>query len=437
MPVSGMAYLDRPSEAGYFLFPDLSVRHEGLYRLSFNLYEETKEEKDFDEESSSPKHSPIGASFDWRMEIKSVNFSVYSAKKFPGLAESTTLSRTVAEQGCRVRIRRDVRMRRRDGKPSNNDYKKADDEYAHRPTARTPERQMHDYHRQRSASAASDHSRMGYGDPQRRPSVAEFGAAPPPPPPPAYGHQNAGGQHLAFGGTGSHAAQQYPGPQPPQPMSSPVTAYPSSTHPSPLQTPASSHYGYGHRPSSYGSAKSEYGERRWSNTSQGPPSSQYAPSVATNGDMKMEPDAPMERRQSQSNGLPLPPLAGSKPTASKLPSISVIMNDLPGSESTPRTTHMPTPDDNPIVVDLSPGPAEHPYARVATGSKRSHVDSSDGERLANGARPSVADDRQPYQYDRQLCQYDGLIPVRFPGLDLTDAEGRTKKMPENVFFRRS
>ena len=47
-------------------------------------------------------------SFDWRMEVKSDLFTVYSAKKFPGLAESTNLSRTVAEQGCRVRIRRDV-----------------------------------------------------------------------------------------------------------------------------------------------------------------------------------------------------------------------------------------------------------------------------------------------------------------------------------------
>ena len=48
MPVSGMAYLDRPQEAGYFLFPDLSVRHEGRYRLTFNLYEQTKDEKDMD-----------------------------------------------------------------------------------------------------------------------------------------------------------------------------------------------------------------------------------------------------------------------------------------------------------------------------------------------------------------------------------------------------
>lgn len=52
VPASGMAYLDRPTEAGYFIFPDLSVRHEGYFRLSFSLFETTKEAKDFDLEPS-------------------------------------------------------------------------------------------------------------------------------------------------------------------------------------------------------------------------------------------------------------------------------------------------------------------------------------------------------------------------------------------------
>ncbi|TGZ76542.1 hypothetical protein EX30DRAFT_312319, partial [Ascodesmis nigricans] len=43
VPVSGMAYLDRPAPAGYFIFPDLSVRHEGSYRLRFSLYEHINE----------------------------------------------------------------------------------------------------------------------------------------------------------------------------------------------------------------------------------------------------------------------------------------------------------------------------------------------------------------------------------------------------------
>lgn len=126
MPVAGMAYLDRPGPAGYFIFPDLSVRHEGKYRLSFNLFEELKDPKDADVEPvpGSPKMADLRpknpmspqAHVCFRLEVKSVPFNVYSAKKFPGLAESTALSRIVAEQGCRVRIRRDVRMRRRDTK---------------------------------------------------------------------------------------------------------------------------------------------------------------------------------------------------------------------------------------------------------------------------------------------------------------------------------
>ncbi|PHH84207.1 hypothetical protein CDD83_2311 [Cordyceps sp. RAO-2017] len=112
VPASGMAYLDRPAEAGYFIFPDLSVRHEGYFRLSFSLFETTKEEKDFDLE---PSDSDLPPGVDWRMEIKTQPFNVYSAKKFPGLMESTQLSKTVADQGCRVRIRRDTTTTRAAG----------------------------------------------------------------------------------------------------------------------------------------------------------------------------------------------------------------------------------------------------------------------------------------------------------------------------------
>jgi len=122
-PVAGIVYLDRPVPAGYFLFPDLSVRHEGLYYLTFNLYEEIKEEKDTDRieegaEEEEPRHVTH------RLDVKSAPFQVFSAKKFPGLYSSTNLSREVAEQGCRVRIRRDVRMRKRDGKTNGkwNEY---------------------------------------------------------------------------------------------------------------------------------------------------------------------------------------------------------------------------------------------------------------------------------------------------------------------------
>ena len=128
-PVAGISYLDRPDPAGYFIFSDLSVRHEGRYRLSFTLYEELRDNKaaGAGEPGSSTSSAEIGSYVHGRCEVKSTSFDVYSAKRFPGLAESTQLSRLVADQGCRVRIRRDVRMRRRDSK-ADKDWDNFDDE---------------------------------------------------------------------------------------------------------------------------------------------------------------------------------------------------------------------------------------------------------------------------------------------------------------------
>ena len=238
MPVSGMAYLDRPQEAGYFLFPDLSVRHEGRYRLTFNLYEQTKEEKDMDKEPSESKLAcDLPESFDWRMEVQSNEFVVFSAKKFPGLTESTALSRTVAEQGCRVRIRRDVRMRRRDGK-GNGDGEYGEEGYRRQRT-QTPEAQRE--FRARSISTESAQRTPYSADSQRRPSGAEY------PAPPSFGPPQAQSGHLSFG---AQSASHYP-PQPysrehqqqqsssvpPSPSYPPGQAQGHSTYPPPPPPP--------------------------------------------------------------------------------------------------------------------------------------------------------------------------------------------------------
>jgi hypothetical protein len=227
MPVSGMAYLDRPQEAGYFLFPDLSVRHEGRYRLTFNLYEETKEEEDKDVDSTDSKpvlpgmSSATGGSFDFRMEVKSNDFVVYSAKKFPGLTESTALSRVVAEQGCRVRIRRDVRMRRRDGKGGGGGeaYENPEDDFARAPRrTATPDARPNPY-RERSLSGSVERTPYS-ADSQRRPSTMDYS--------PQYPAQpTSAGGHLQF--LGGNSNSQYPAqphsfaqPQPPSIPASPV-----------------------------------------------------------------------------------------------------------------------------------------------------------------------------------------------------------------------
>jgi hypothetical protein len=213
VPASGMAYLDRPAEAGYFIFPDLSVRHEGYFRLSFSLFETTKEEKDFDME---PANADLPPGVDWRMEIKTRPFNVFSAKKFPGLMESTQLSKTVADQGCRVRIRRDVRMRKRDGKSSG--YERREEDFRRRTVTPAPE----DPHgiRARSHSNSSEH-RVPYApEPHRRPSATDgYHPHPHSLPPPGYdaAPPPSRSSHLSFG---EHSAPQYA--TPPRPYLPPA-----------------------------------------------------------------------------------------------------------------------------------------------------------------------------------------------------------------------
>ncbi|KAI1179678.1 velvet factor-domain-containing protein [Nemania sp. FL0916] len=252
-PVSGCCYLDRPDPAGYFLFPDLSVRHEGRYRLVFSLYELIKNEGDLDRDAPEAEAGAAQLPTDacHRMDIKSNAFTVYSAKKFPGLTESTTLSRTVAEQGCRVRIRRDVRMRRRDTTTKSaggDDYNNnAEDEYAKRRGTQTP-----DGYRGRSASNSSV-DRTSF--PDRRPSTVDYGTAPPPPQYPATKPSNL----LNFGQTTPGFAQpSYGSMSGSNPQSTPVspaqTGFPQGPGGSlPPPSPSYSSTGYG----SYEQAEAE------------------------------------------------------------------------------------------------------------------------------------------------------------------------------------
>ncbi|KAK8086933.1 hypothetical protein PG994_001907 [Apiospora phragmitis] len=218
LPVSACCYLDRPEPAGYFLFPDLSVRHEGFYKLIFRLYEKNKDPQDLT--LGSEKQEPVSEEaadgfVTHMMEVKSVTFQVYSAKKFPGLGESTSLSRTVAEQGCRVRIRRDVRMRRRPEKGGD------------KPDRRS---QSPNAFRDRSGS----HSSADRGVFSRRTSAYEH-----PPPPPLAAARPTQNRVLDFGPPSSSF------PPPPAPTSepnTPIRAYPRhgslSSYPPPPPPPA-------------------------------------------------------------------------------------------------------------------------------------------------------------------------------------------------------
>ncbi|KAB2105051.1 Developmental and secondary metabolism regulator [Alternaria gaisen] len=265
-PVAGMAYLERPTPAGYFIFPDLSVRHEGKYRLSFALFENLAEVKDLD--PGDPDVIYDGNHFvTHRAEVKSAPFTVFSAKKFPGLSESTALSRQVAEQGCRVRIRRDVRMRRRENK-SSKEWDEYDEEGGGYDRARgtaTPD----NYHppssaplddRPRSVSNASNHSLV----PPRRPSMEEmahgypasnsYQQQMPPPQNPTYT------QMPSYASSQQHQySQQYSAPQTAPMMQSPQHSTAYSQHAQHPQHPQHSSYSSQHQPQPPMPVSQQYG----------------------------------------------------------------------------------------------------------------------------------------------------------------------------------
>ncbi|KAJ2615596.1 hypothetical protein H4S08_001165 [Coemansia sp. RSA 1365] len=91
------------TQGAYFVFSDLSVRMEGSFRLRFDLFEIK------------------GATVYNRASVTSDNFFVYSPKRFPGMMESTQLSRLFAEQGLRIRIRTEAGTKKRGKKAVQTD----------------------------------------------------------------------------------------------------------------------------------------------------------------------------------------------------------------------------------------------------------------------------------------------------------------------------
>ncbi|KAF0527532.1 velvet factor [Gigaspora margarita] len=86
----------------YFIFQDLSVRTEGTFTLKFSFCN-IKE--------LMPHRSPDGltnACGNVAAEVYSAPFRVYSAKKFPGMTESTELSKAFAKQGIKIPIRKEA-----------------------------------------------------------------------------------------------------------------------------------------------------------------------------------------------------------------------------------------------------------------------------------------------------------------------------------------
>ncbi|KAJ2352424.1 hypothetical protein IWW50_004824 [Coemansia erecta] len=96
----------------FFIFHDLSVRTEGQFRLKFQF-------------------TIIPSEEDPRALVKSVAwsnvFDVFSAKTFPGMTDSTELSKAFATQGIKITIRKNSRGRVYLPRPDDDDDDDDDD----------------------------------------------------------------------------------------------------------------------------------------------------------------------------------------------------------------------------------------------------------------------------------------------------------------------
>lgn len=93
-------------DGGFFIFADISVRHEGFFKLKFTLFK-------------------IIETHVYRLcSVFSDTFQVYSPKTFPGMSESTFLTRCFSDQGVRIRIRKETRT------PSNHTKRRRTEEQA-------------------------------------------------------------------------------------------------------------------------------------------------------------------------------------------------------------------------------------------------------------------------------------------------------------------
>ncbi|KAI9893690.1 MAG: velvet protein [Vezdaea aestivalis] len=434
IPVSSMAHLERPTPAGYFIFPDLSVRHEGKYKLVFNLYEEVKELKDADVEfaHNHPEHpnnkrTPRPANspkefHHWRLEVQSSPFTVFSAKKFPGLSESTSLSRIVAEQGCRVRIRRDVRMRRRDTTKSSKDF----DEYEEERQA-SPADYQHD---QRIPPATSQPVDQHFGMDRRQSAhdPAFYGSHPQYPQQQSYQAPPAPQTAQPASQVGFSSQPQYQAPQ--------YTAAPSMAAP-PQPTYADNRYngyqdqqpqpnlGYPYSDRSQSLPEGQYQApshartesidakpvTEWRSSTSYPYSkpSEYAYS-APHPNFSGYGVAPLARSHTPSAlaGGPLPPLKMSVQLESKYDAAGASAN-----QPHPSPAYDPTPRSN----SYSQYPSTPPAAEAGRSTKRAYATAFDASHsdqpLSNGARPSeemYGTDMVPADYSDD--DQDSPHPVR-------------------------
>ncbi|KAI0020178.1 hypothetical protein F4780DRAFT_770829 [Xylariomycetidae sp. FL0641] len=117
---SGSRLTDPTDKIGiWFILQDLSVRTEGWFRLRFSFYNLSRagavSAGGSEHELLNRGRAPVLA------QVFSDKFQVYSAKKFPGVCESTPLSKCFAVQGVKIPIRKDGQDGKGKGRASDDE----------------------------------------------------------------------------------------------------------------------------------------------------------------------------------------------------------------------------------------------------------------------------------------------------------------------------
>ncbi|ORZ14622.1 velvet factor-domain-containing protein [Absidia repens] len=88
----------------FFVFQDISFRTEGKFKLAFSLID-----------VGSPCGNTVntGSSSQVLTRVFTDMFTVFTAKKFPGVVKSTALSQCFAKQGVKIPIRKDTQVKRK------------------------------------------------------------------------------------------------------------------------------------------------------------------------------------------------------------------------------------------------------------------------------------------------------------------------------------
>ncbi len=126
-------------DGAFFVFGDLSVKQEGRFRLLFSL------------------HKMVDNAAMTLASTTSDVFQVFATKSFPGLAESTFLTRSFSDQGVRLRLRKDSRASQtRKRNATAADFARKHPVHSHRD---------HPSHRGIPGRAGSNEEGMPYGTP--------------------------------------------------------------------------------------------------------------------------------------------------------------------------------------------------------------------------------------------------------------------------------